>query len=56
MARRNINEHISQAWLEAASDLGIRVVAVFTLESAPGEAITYEAHILDFAGPKGAVV
>ncbi|HEY2361471.1 MAG TPA: hypothetical protein VGK36_10170 [Candidatus Angelobacter sp.] len=56
MTRRNIDRQISQAWLDAAGDLGIRVVAPFTLESAPGEATIYEAHILDFGGPKGAVV
>jgi hypothetical protein len=44
MTRRKIDEEICQAWLEAAKDLGIRVVAPFTLESAPGEATIYEAR------------
>jgi hypothetical protein len=56
MTRTNIDEGICRAWLEAAKDLGIRVVAPFTLEVAPGEATMFEAHILDFGGPKGAVV
>jgi len=51
---RVIDEEISQAWLEAAIDLGIRVTAPFTLQS--GEPITYEAHVMDFGGPKGTVV
>ena len=56
MMRSEIDEEICQAWLEAAKDLGIRVVAPFSLEITPGEATVYEAHVLDFGGPKGAVV
>ena len=46
---------ISEAWRQAAVDLGIRVIAPFAL-SLDGETERYEAHILDFGGPKGTVV
>ena len=48
------DREISDAWLEAAEDLGIRVAAPFTVKS--DQPITYEAHVLDFGGPKGTVV
>ena len=51
---RVIDEDISKAWLEAAKDLGIRVAAPFTVQS--DQPITYEAHVIDFGGPKGTVV
>jgi len=44
---------MSKAWLKAAKDLGIRVVAPFTVRTSEGELGTYEAHVLDFGGPKG---
>jgi hypothetical protein len=47
---------ISHAWIRAAADLDIRVVAPFALTTTNGEAILFEAHILDFGGPKGTVV
>jgi hypothetical protein len=56
MKARIIDKAISASWLEAARDLGIRVVAPFTLRVSEGERITYEAHLLDFGGPKGTVV
>jgi len=56
MTGRILDEAISQAWLEAAKDLGIRVAAPFTVRVAEDEPVTYEAHVLDFGGPKGAVV
>jgi hypothetical protein len=55
MRQKDIDEEIVRAWLEAAKDLGIRVVAPFTLRSAAGDAL-YEAHIVDFGGPKGTLV
>jgi len=54
MPPRRIDEQIVLAWKEAAQDLRIGVVAPFELESA-GDKIVYEAHILDFGGPKGTV-
>ena len=51
---RVLDDAISQAWLEAAKDLGIRVAAPFTVHS--DEPILYEAHVVDFGGPKGTVV
>jgi hypothetical protein len=47
---------ISDAWRQAAADLGIRVVAPFRLETGNGETDLFEAHILDFGGQKGTVV
>ena len=56
MNARIVDEVISQAWLEAAKDLEIRVAAPFTVQVPEHEPITYEAHILDFGGPNGTVV
>lgn len=50
-----MDEQISDAWLQAAADLGIRVVAPFKLVSESGELERFEAHVLDFGGPKGTV-
>jgi len=49
-----VDQAISQAWLEAAKDLGIRITAPFTVLS--DEPSNYEAHVIDFGGPKGTVV
>jgi len=49
------DELISKAWLEAAADLGIRVVAPFELQVEGGARVSFEAHIPDFGGPKGTV-
>jgi hypothetical protein len=46
---------ISKAWLKAAEDLEIRVIAPFRLESPDGSSEIYEAYIRDFGGPKGAL-
>ncbi len=54
--RRTLDEHISGAWLSAATDLGIRVVAPFPVAVSTGESLLYEAHIVDFGGRKGMVV
>jgi len=56
MKARTLDNALSQAWLDAAKDLGIRVTAPFTLHVSKVEAITYEAHVLDFGGQKGTVV
>ena len=53
---RTVDEAISQAWLEAANDLGIRVTAPFTMHVAKDEPLIYEAHVQDFGGVKGTVV
>jgi hypothetical protein len=55
MKTRIVDEAISKAWLDAAQNLGIRVAAPFTLQANEHEVVTYEAHILDFGGPKGTV-
>jgi hypothetical protein len=47
---------ISNAWIQAAADLDIRVVAPFSLATIEGESILFEAHILDFGGAKGSIV
>ena len=54
MSARIVDEAISQSWIEAAKDLGIRVVAPFTVQS--DGPTSYEAHIIDFGGPQGTVV
>jgi hypothetical protein len=54
--RRILDDHISKAWLNAATDLGIRVVAPFPVKLSRDESLMYEAHILDFGGPNGIVV
>src|ERR1700689_410781 len=56
MTARMVDDAISRAWLEAAKDLGIRVSAPFAVQVPGHEPINYEAHIVDFGGPKGAVV
>lgn len=56
MKARVVDESISQAWLNAARDLGIRVTAPFRLQPAESELLVYEAHVTDFGGPKGTVV
>ncbi len=47
---------ISDAWAEAARDLGIRVTAPFRLALENGEELWFEAHVADFGGPNGTVV
>lgn len=54
--RRVTDAEISRAWLEAGSDLGIRVIAPFPVRFSEKESILYEAHVLDFGGSKGMVV
>jgi hypothetical protein len=54
--RRMLDENISRAWLDAAIDLGIRAEAPFPVTVSTEEALLYEAHIVDFGGPKGMVV
>lgn len=56
MKTRGVDEAISQAWRKAGTDLGIRVTAPFAIRLSAGEPVIYEAHILDFGGPKGTVV
>jgi hypothetical protein len=50
-----IDPDISKAWQQAAADLGIRVVAPFTLTMADGQALEFEAHVLDFGSRTGAI-
>jgi hypothetical protein len=54
--RWTVDEHLVGAWLNAATDLGIRVVAPFPVPVSGEESLLYEAHILDFGGPRGMVV
>lgn len=54
--RRFIDGQISAAWLEAAADLGIRVIAPFSLATNAGDSLLYEAYVPDFGGSKGMVV
>lgn len=43
------------AWREAASSLGIRVVAPHSFQVADGTTVSVEAFLLDFGGPQGVV-
>jgi hypothetical protein len=54
--RWTLDERISSAWLNAATDLGIRVIAPFSVPIITGESLLYEACIVDFGNPKGMVV
>jgi len=56
MNARRVDGAISRAWLEAAKDLEIRVIAPLAVHDPENEPIIYEAHILDFGGVKGTVV
>jgi len=47
---------ISDAWRQAAVDLGIKVVAPFGLTTESGKTEWFDAHIADFSGPKRTVV
>ena len=47
---------ISEAWQQAASDLGIRVQAPYSLNANDGPTIQFEALICDFGGPKGVLI
>jgi hypothetical protein len=56
MKTRVVDEAISQAWLQAAADLGIRVTAPFAVRVSADDAVIYEAHVEDFGGPTGTVI
>jgi hypothetical protein len=53
---RQLNQEIMNAWQQAAADLGIRVAIPFILVAENGGSESYEAHIVDFGGPKGTVI
>lgn len=53
---RKLDDAISQAWRDAADDLGTRVIAPFEISTESGEKILYEAFVSDFGGPSGTVV
>ncbi len=54
-ADRSLNREMMDAWRQAASDLGIRVVIPFTLTRQDGEVELYEGCAIDFGGPKGII-
>ena len=56
MKRRAVDEAISEAWVSAGTDLGIRVEAPFAVRVSAEDQVIYEAHVPDFGGPKGTVV
>ena len=51
-----MDQQISDAWKKAAVDLGITVVAPVSLIADNRQTEWFEAHIVDFGGPKGTVV
>ena len=50
-----IDDKIVAAWREAASRLGVRVLAPHSVELADGAVLVVEAFLPDFGGPRGAV-
>jgi len=52
---RTVDAEIVEAWLTAASELGIKVTAPYSLQTHSGEVETFEALIHEFGGPKGTV-
>ena len=50
-----IDNQISNAWVQAAADLRIRIIAPFTLV-AGDDALNFEAFVPDFGSTEGAVV
>src|SRR5262245_8188932 len=50
-----IDDEMVAAWREAASRLGVRVVAPHSIELPDGTRVTVEALLPDFGGPHGAV-
>jgi hypothetical protein len=50
------DENISLAWVEAAADLGIRVLAPFQVTTDEGNIFIFEAYIAEFGSPQGTVV
>ncbi|HET7083456.1 MAG TPA: hypothetical protein VFI23_01705 [Rhizomicrobium sp.] len=50
-----IDNQMSNAWAQAAADLGIRVIAPFSL-IAGDEELNFEAFVPDFGSAEGAVV
>lgn len=51
-----VDERLVQAWLDAGSDLGIRVVAPYPLPTGNGKEVRCEAFLPDFGSPSGAAV
>ena len=50
-----LDDQIVAAWTEAASSLGVRVVAPHSLKLPDGTVLVVEAFLPDFGGPQGAV-
>jgi hypothetical protein len=50
-----LDDEIVAAWREAASQLGVRVVAPYSVDLTDGTSIAVEAFLPDFGGPQGAV-
>ena len=50
-----LDDQMVAAWREAASRLGIRVVAPYSMELTDGTVLMVEAFLPDFGGPRGAV-
>jgi len=50
-----IDDAMSAAWREAATRLGVRVIAPHHLIVAGGTIVEVEAYLPDFGGPNGAI-
>jgi hypothetical protein len=50
-----VNSKISTAWRVAGSELGVRVIAPYEIQTNSGELIVLEAWLPDFGSPTGAI-
>ena len=51
-----LDQKLVASWLDASRDLGVRVIAPYTLRGESGQAVECEAYLPDFGSPSGAVV
>ena len=51
-----LDQKLINSWLKAADNLGVRVVAPYSLAAPDGSYIDCEAYVPDFGSPSGAVV
>ena len=51
-----IDPLIVSSWIEAAADLGIRVVAPFEFEASDGRRVLFEVFVVDFGSRTGAII
>lgn len=52
----SLDQKLIDSWLKVANELGVRVIAPYTLRAPDGSDIECEAYVPDFGSPSGAVV